>query len=103
MDETVLIRDNPSAHRFEAAVDGEVAVATYRIDGQAITFIHTVVPQGLRGRGIATQLIRVALAQSQARHLGVVPQCPLFAAYMQSHPETHALLAPQGRILLGLA
>lgn len=103
MDETISIKNNLSAHRFEAEVDGEVAVATYGIDGQTVTFIHTVVPVALRGRGIATQLIRTALADSRTRHLSLVPRCPMFAAYMKSHPETHDLLAPEGRSMLGLA
>jgi uncharacterized protein len=103
MDETISIKNNLSAHRWEAKVDGEVAVATYSIDGQTVTFIHTVVPVALRGRGIATQLIRAALADSRARHMSVVPQCPMFAAYMKDHPETHDLLATEGRTMLGLA
>lgn len=103
MDEAISIKNNLSAHRWEAEVDGEVAVATYSVDGQTITFIHTVVPVALRGRGIATQLIRAALADSRAHHLSVVPQCPMFAAYMRDHPETHDLLAPEGREMLELA
>jgi len=103
MDEAISIRNNSSAHRFEAVVDSEVAVATYSVDDHIITFIHTVVPVALRGRGIATQLIRTALADSRDHHFSVVPQCPMFAAYMRNHPETHDLLAPEGRKMLGLA
>jgi predicted GNAT family acetyltransferase len=102
MNETISIRNNSSAHRFEAEIDGEVAVATYSIDSQTITFIHTVVPVALRGHGVATQLIRMALADSRAHHLRVVPRCSMFAAYMRDHPETHDLLAPEGRKMLGL-
>ena len=87
------IRDNVAAHRFEMIVDRHAAVATYTIDGNVITFIHTVVPEALRGQGIASELVKFALASVRERGLKVVPQCEMFFAYMRKHPETHDLLA----------
>ena len=87
------IHDNVAAHRFEMIVDRHAAVATYAIDGNTITFIHTVVPEALRGRGIARELVEFALASVRERGLKVVPQCEVFEAYMRKHAETHDLLA----------
>ena len=87
------IHDNAAASRFEMIVDRHVAVATYSIDGDVITFQHTVVPEALRGRGIARQLVEFALASARGRRLKVVPQCEVFEVYMRKHPETHDLLA----------
>jgi predicted GNAT family acetyltransferase len=87
------IRDNAAAHRFETIVDGHAAVATYSIQGDTITFIHTVVPEALRGRGLARDLVEHALADVRERGLKVVPQCEVFFAYMRKHPQTHDLLA----------
>jgi predicted GNAT family acetyltransferase len=87
------IRDNVAAHRFEKIVDRHAAVATYSMDGDTITFLHTVVPEALRGRGIARELVEFALASVRERGLKVVPQCEVFDAYMRKHPETHDLLA----------
>jgi uncharacterized protein len=87
------IRDNAAAHRFEMIVDRHAAVATYSIEGDTITFIHTVVPESLRGRGIARELVEFALAAARERGLKVVPQCEVFFAYMRKHAETHDLLA----------
>ena len=87
------IRDNAAAHRFEMIVDGHAAVATYSIEGDTITFIHTVVPEALRGRGIARELVEFALAAVRERGLKVVPQCEVFFAYMRKHAQTHDLLA----------
>ena len=64
--------------------------------------MHTVVPEPLRGRGIATQLVVAALASVRERGLKVIPQCAVFEAYMRKHPETQDLLAPEGRAQLGL-
>ena len=87
------VRDNVAAHRFETVIDGHAAVATYAISGDTITFIHTVVPEALRGRGIARDLVVFALASVRERGLKVVPQCEVFEAYMRKHAETHDLLA----------
>ena len=87
------LRDNVAAHRFEKIVDHHAAVATYSIAGNVITFEHTVVPEALRGQGIARELVEFALASVRERGLKVVPQCEVFDAYMRKHPETHDLLA----------
>lgn len=100
----LAIRDYPPGHRYEAVVDGHTAVATYKLsdDGSVITFIHTVVPEQLRGRGLATQIVAAALADVRERGLKVIPQCSVFEAYMRKHAQTQDLLAPEGRALLGL-
>jgi predicted GNAT family acetyltransferase len=86
------IHDNVAAHRFEMIVDRHAAVATYSLAGDVITFEHTVVPEALRGRGIARELVEFALASVRERGLKVVPQCEVFNAYMRKHRETHDLL-----------
>ena len=94
---TTDIHDNVAAHRFEKVVDGHAAIATYRLDGDVITFEHTVVPEALRGQGIARELVEFALASVRQRGLKVVPQCEVFFAYMRKHAQTHDLLADPAR------
>ncbi len=95
-----VVTDNTAHSRFELSVEGSLAYAVYQLQGQVITFIHTFVPASLRGRGIATQLILSGLASGRARGLEVIPQCPLFRAYMKKHTETHDLLGAEGRALI---
>ena len=90
------IRDNVAARRFEMIAERHAAVVTYSIADNVITFIHTVVPEALRGRGIARELVEFALASARERGLKVVPQCEVFDAYMRKHAETHDLLADPG-------
>ena len=87
------IHDNVAASRFEMIVDRHAAVVTYSIAGDVITFVHTVVPEALRGRGIARELVEFALGSARERGLKVVPQCEVFDAYMRKHAETRDLLA----------
>jgi predicted GNAT family acetyltransferase len=86
------IRNNTALDRFELEVDGQLAVAYYRMTPGVITFVHTEVPQALSGRGIATKLIRGALEMVRAQGLKVVPQCPFVSAFMGKHPEYNDLL-----------
>lgn len=98
----IEVRDNPAQSRFEAIVDGQLSIASYAVRGATIIFDHTVVPEALRGRGIAGQLIAAALAAARARGLAVVPACSFVADHMRRDPETHDQLAPAGRAMLGL-
>lgn len=94
------VRDNFANGRFEVEVDGVLAFATYERQGSTITFIHTFVPEALRGQGIASRIIFAALASSRAKVLRLVPRCPMFRAYMACHMETLSLLAPEGVALI---
>jgi predicted GNAT family acetyltransferase len=86
------IRNNTALGRFELEVDGQLAVAYYRMTPGVITFVHTEVPQALSGQGVATKLIRGALEMVRAQGLKVVPQCPFVSAFMGKHPEYNDLL-----------
>ena len=87
------VRDNAERNRFELVVDGHLARAEYVIDGDIITFTHTIVPPALEGRGIASRLILYALTAARDRGLRVIAQCPFVAAYIRKHPEWADLLA----------
>jgi len=80
-------------HRYELTEDGHLAFADYLLDGDVMTFTHTVVPREIGGRGIASHLIGAALADVQARDRKVVAQCSFVAGYFQKHPELADLLA----------
>jgi predicted GNAT family acetyltransferase len=86
------VRDNPAQHRFELEVEGEHAVANYRLDGDTMVFTHTETPRHLQGRGIASRLVRAALEMVRARGLKVVPRCGFVADYIRRHPEFRDLV-----------
>ena len=88
----IHVVDNKAEHRFEAVVDGELAIAAYRRRGDTITFTHTEVPPALERRGVASALARAALERVRDEGLRVVPRCPFMAAYIARHPELQPLL-----------
>ncbi len=89
----IVVRHNPSAHRFEATVEGHLAVAEYALEGERVVFTHTFVPPELRGRGIAEKLVRPALAWARAEQRRVVPACSYVATFIARHDEFKDLLA----------
>ena len=84
---------NPAAHRFELAIDGQLAICDYDRDGNTLVLPHTVVPAALQGRGIAALLVQAALDWARAEGLKVRPVCSYVASYLRRHPEQQDLLA----------
>ena len=89
----VEVQHNEAANRFEAEVNGQLAVAEYIRAGEQIVFTHTEVPEELEGQGVASQLIRTALDHAREQNLEVVPNCQFVAAYIRRHPEYQSLVA----------
>ena len=91
---TTVVRRNDDLDQYELTVDEELAAhVTFRVDGDVITFLHTETESEFVGRGLASQLVREALADVRSRSQRVVPQCPFVRAYIEKHPEYQDLLA----------
>ena len=87
------VADNPAEHRFELVEDEQTAFAAYRLDGDTITFTHTIVPRELEGHGVGSRLVGAALDDVRGRGLKVVAQCSFVAGYIERHPDYNDLLA----------
>lgn len=90
---TEELRLDPARQSYELKVDGGIAVAHYESRGDALVLTHTVVPERLQGKGIASKLIKFALDDIRRRGLKLVAQCPFVARYIERHPEERDLLA----------
>jgi predicted GNAT family acetyltransferase len=86
------IFNNKARHRFELVVDGHLAAAFYKVDGNVITFMHTEVPPELGGRGVGSTLVQGALDQVRASGMKVIADCPFVKAWIGKHPEHKDLL-----------
>lgn len=81
------VRDNPTAHRFEIDVDGQVAFLQYQRKPDRLVLVHTEVPPSLRGRGLANILAKAALQTARTGGLQADVRCPFVRAYLERHPE----------------
>ena len=87
------VHDNKAQSRFELNVEGAIAFANYRLAPSTVVITHTETPRTLRGRGIASALVKGALELIRADGLKVVAGCGFVAAYLQKHPEFSDLVA----------
>ncbi len=87
------VRDNKAQNRFELDVEGAVAFANYRLTPSAVIITHTETPRSLRGRGIASELVRGALELIRADGRKVVAGCSFVVDYLAKHPEAADLTA----------
>ena len=88
-----VVRDNKVQSRFELDVEGTVAFANYRLTSSAVIITHTETPRALRGRGIASELIKGALDLIRRDGKKVIAGCGFVVDYLDRHPEEADLVA----------
>ncbi|MCB1413454.1 MAG: N-acetyltransferase [Xanthobacteraceae bacterium] len=86
-DLALRVRDNTAMNRYELDVDGGVAFANYRRTTTADIITHTETPRALRGRGIASELVKGALELIRGDGRKVIAGCSFVVDYIERHPE----------------
>lgn len=81
------VRDNKAQNRFELDIEGSIAFANYRRSASAVIITHTETPPALRGRGIASELVKGALELIRADDQKVIAGCGFVVDYLRKHPE----------------
>ena len=87
------VRDNKAQSRFELDVEGALAFANYRLTPSAVIITHTETPRALRGRGIASELVKGALDLIRRDGNKVIAGCGFVVDYLDRHPEDADLVA----------
>jgi len=89
---TDAIIDNSKHHRYELTVDGVVAHVDYEREPGTVILTHTIVPEQLGGRGIASRLVQHALDDARRQGRKVIPQCSFVAAFIERKPQYRDLV-----------
>jgi uncharacterized protein (DUF924 family)/predicted GNAT family acetyltransferase len=89
---SITVHHHPGQQRFDAVVDGHLALCSYHRQGGTLVLPHTEVPAALQGQGVAAALVAATLAWARHEGLRVRPTCSYVATYMHRHPETQDLL-----------
>ena len=87
------VRDNKALGRFELDVDGAMAFANDRLTPEAVIITHTETPRPLRGRGVASELIKGSLDLIRGDGRKVIAGCGFVVDYLYKHPEYADLMA----------
>jgi predicted GNAT family acetyltransferase len=87
------VRDNKVQNRFELDVGNATAFANYRQTPSAVIITHTETPRSLRGRGIASELVKGALELIRADGRQVIAGCGFVVDYLRKHPEFADIVA----------
>ena len=75
-------------NRFYKKVDGLDCELEYFIyDNDTIDFYHTYVPEPLRGKGLAMEIIQEGLDYAVENNYKIVPSCSAVKKFIDRHPK----------------
>jgi len=84
---------NPEYRQFTAVVEGRTSFLQYGERGERLLeYRSTFVPPEVRGRGIATKLVKHALDYARTKGFRVIPTCWFVASVIDKNPEYAVLV-----------
>jgi predicted GNAT family acetyltransferase len=93
---TITITNHPEKHRYEAAIDGQLAgYCEYNLLTNAVMFTHTEVLPAFEGKGVGSAIARHVLDGARAQGTPVIPACQFIAGYIRKHREYVDLVRPE--------
>jgi uncharacterized protein len=92
------VRHEPERRRFTVAELGhEAYLEYYELPDGSLDYAHTYTPNEIRGRGIATAIIKHALDWARENEKKIAPGCPFVETYIDRHREYKDLLVDRYR------
>jgi predicted GNAT family acetyltransferase len=86
------VQHDAAAHEFSVEWSGCRSVLQYHYAEGVMTIVHTKVPEAIRSRGVAAQLMRAALAVAREKGWKVNPACSYALAFMRRETQYADLL-----------
>ena len=77
----------PEQKLFKTEVDGRTAFVEYRLLGNSLDIIHTIVPPPIEGRGIAAALVKATYDFALQNGLKPKATCYYAVKWLERHPE----------------
>ena len=85
------IRHLEDRQRFVVEVDGHTAHVDYQIEDGGLDIRHTIVPEEIGGRGIASALVKATYDYARSHNLKPVATCSYAVRWLEKHPEYQGL------------
>jgi len=79
-EEADTVRHDPAEQRFETPSGARL---DYRLDGRTMDITHTFVPEHLRGKGLASELMDAAVKHAKQGHLDLHASCSYAQTYLK--------------------
>ena len=92
MEKDINVTNNKELMRFEVNLKGELAFIEYKFYKGDIAFMHSLVPESFRGKGVGSALARTALEYANAEKLKVMLYCPFVSKFVKEHEEYQHLV-----------
>lgn len=83
----MVIVHEPEKGRFYTVENGFTAHVSYRIEDGELDIRHTIVPEEIGGRGIASELVKAAYDYAISEGLRPVATCRFAVIWLDRHPE----------------
>ncbi|WP_072543910.1 GNAT family N-acetyltransferase [Bacteroides mediterraneensis] len=81
------IKHDESRQEFYVELEGHRAYVAYQIHDGGLDIRHTIVPEAIGGRGIASALVKAAYGYAHCKGLKAVATCSYAVIWLQRHPE----------------
>jgi len=94
-DQQFGVTDNAERRRFELTENGQMAIATYRREGDLFSIPHVEAPPALRGKGTAQRLMQGIADMARANKHRIAPRCSYARHWFSRHPEYADVLEAQ--------
>ncbi len=86
------MKNNSSLSRYEMEIDGHVAYANYRIDGEIINIDYVFAPEELRGSGAAGKLMEEIARMARDKKMKILPICGYASVWLRRSKEYRDLV-----------
>jgi hypothetical protein len=84
----IIREDHGSKRRYVIRrPEGEAELTLSVLTAQKVIADHTLVPEALRGQGLADELLHALLDDARTQGFTIVPLCPFVASQARRHPE----------------
>lgn len=81
------VKHDASRQEFYVELEGHRAHVAYQIHDEGLDIRHTIVPEAIGGKGIASALVKAAYDYGRCKGLKAIATCSYTVVWLQRHPE----------------
>lgn len=87
------VKHDKTNNRFYLLAEGYTIQLDYSQQGNVINFFHTYTPPAIRGKGLASEVVKQGLEYAKENNLKVIASCSFVQSFITQNKEYIKLLA----------